>query len=130
MVRVIMFKGKTPDDLGKLTLEEFSKLVKSRPRRAIKRMSNSFKELIEKADEMKKSGSKKAVRTATREAVIIPQWLGMTFAVYDGKKFNEFVIGPEHMGHRLGDFSHTVKHVAHSAPGIRATRGSKFLAVK
>ena len=34
------------------------------------------------------------------------------------------------LGHRLGQYSHTTKRVIHSDPGIRATRGSKFLAMK
>lgn len=129
MARIFSYKGKTSEDLQKMTLEEFSKLIKSRPRRAIKRMSASYKALITLADEAKKSGNKK-VRTHTREAVIIPSWIGMTFSVYDGKSYKDVPITVEIVGHRLGDFAHTTKHVQHSAPGIRATRGSKFLAVK
>ncbi len=130
MARIFTFRGKTSEDLQKLSLEDFSKMIKSRPRRAIKRMSASYKELMALAEEAKKSGSNKPIRTHTREAVIIPRWIGLTFAVYDGKAFKDVVITPEILGHRLGDFAHTTKHVQHSAPGIRATRGSKFLAVK
>ena len=65
-----------------------------------------------------------------REAVILPGWVGLKFGVHDGKEFKELAITPEMVGHRLGEFVFTVKRVVHSAPGIRATRGSKFLAVK
>ncbi|MHB1830341.1 MAG: ribosomal protein S19 family protein [Candidatus Micrarchaeaceae archaeon] len=130
MARIFTYKGRTVEDLQKLKLSEFSKLIKSRNRRAITRMSSSYKSLILKAEKAKKSGSAKSVRTHTREAVILPSWVSMKFAVYDGKSFQEMVIAPEMLGHRLGEFVYTVKHVVHSAPGIRATRGSKFLAVK
>ncbi len=128
MARVFTFKGKTIEELQAMKLEEVAKLLKSRPRRAILRMSASYKEILKKAERSKKTG--KAVRTHTREAVILPGWVGMKFAVYNGKAFQELNIGPEMIGHRLGEFAYTVKHVVHSAPGIRATRGSKFLAVK
>lgn len=130
MVRVVTFRGKTGEELQKLTMEQFAMMLKSRNRRALKRMSNSYKDLIAKADEMRKSGAKKAVKTHVREAVILPSWIGMTFSVHNGKVFQDLPITTEHIGHRLGDFVYTTKHVQHSAPGIRATRGSKFLAVK
>ncbi len=130
MVRIFTFRGKTLEELQAMKLDDFSKLLKSRQRRALKRMSYSYKSLIVKAEKVRKSGSGKVVRTQTREALVIPSWVSMKFAVYDGKAFQEMTIGPEMIGHRIGEFVYTVKRVVHSAPGIRATRGSKFLAVK
>jgi small subunit ribosomal protein S19 len=130
MARIFTFKGKTIEELQAMKLEDVSKLLKSRQRRAVKRMSASYKEIIGKVDKSRKGGGTKVVRTHTREAVILPGWVGLKFAVYNGKTFQELNIGPEMIGHRLGEFAYTVKHVVHSAPGIRATRGSKFLAVK
>lgn len=129
MVRIATFRGKNAEDLQKMSLEDFSKLLKSRPRRAVKRMSSSYKELINKIEAAKKAGNKK-VKTQVREAVILPSWIGMTIAVHNGKVYQDLNITTELLGHRLGDFAYTTKHVQHSAPGIRATRGSKFLAVK
>ena len=130
MARIFLYKGKSIEDLQKMSLEEFSKQIKSRNRRAIKRMSASYKSLIAKADEARKAGAGKVIKTDIREAVILPSWVGMTFAVHNGKEFKELSITPEIVGHRLGEFVYTTKNVQHSAPGIRATRGSKFLAVK
>lgn len=130
MARIFTFRGKTLEELQGLKLEEFAKLVKSRQRRAIKRMSPAYKAIIEKADRVKKAGSGKTVKMHLREAVVLPSWVGMKFAVHDGKAFQEMTVTPEMMGHRIGEFVYTVKRVVHSAPGIRATRGSKFLAVK
>jgi len=130
MARIFTFRGKTVEELQAMKLDDFSKMLKSRQRRAIKRMGYSYKSLITKADKVRKSGSAKTVRTHIREAVVLPAWVNMKFAVYDGKSFQELTIAPDMIGHRLGEYVYTVKHVVHSAPGIRATRGSKFLAVK
>ncbi len=129
MARVFSFKGKSLEELQALSTAEFSKLVKSRERRSIKRMGMSYKELLSKVEKAKKTG-KQVVKTHIREAVILPSWIGMKFAVHNGKEFKELYITPEMLGHRLGEFVFTTKRVLHSAPGIRATRGSKFLSVK
>ncbi len=130
MARVFTFRGKTVEELQALKLEDFAKLVKSRQRRAIKRMGYAYKSVIDKADKVKKSNSGKVIKIHAREAVVLPAWVGMKFAVHDGKAFQEFTVSPDMIGHRIGEFVYTVKRVVHSAPGIRATRGSKFLAVK
>lgn len=130
MARAFSFRGKSAEELQKLDIAQFSKLLKSRQRRSIRRMGVQYKALVAKVEKARKKGNGKTIRTHIREAVILPQWIGMKFAVYNGKTFDEINIGPEMMGHRLGEYAYTVKHVQHSAPGIRATRGSKFLAVK
>ena len=112
-----------------MSLADYSKIITARQRRAIKRMSLEYKQLIDNAAEAKRGGGK-VVKTRLREAVILPSWVGSKFAVHDGKEFKEMLITPEMLGHRLGEFAYTTKRVVHSAPGIRATRGSKFLSVK
>ncbi len=111
-------------------MEEYLKMVNSRERRSIKRNSTNYKKLIEKAEAFKRGNSAKGVRTQLREAVIVPSWVGMKFEVYDGKEYKQLHITANMLGHRLGEYTYTTKRVMHSAPGIRATRGSKFLAVK
>jgi small subunit ribosomal protein S19 len=128
--RIFNFRGKTTEDLQKVSIEEYSKLVTARQRRQIKRMPEEYKALIARVNEAKKAGSTKAIKTTLREALILPSWVGMKFGIHDGKEFKEFTISNEMLGHRLGEFSFTTKRVVHSAPGIKATRGSKFLAVK
>ncbi len=130
MPRIFSFRGKSLEELQKMSVADYSKLITARQRRAIKRMGQEYKALIEKVDAAKKSGSNKAIKTRVREAVILPSWVGMHIGVHDGKEFKDLLIAPEMLGHRLGEFAFTTKRVVHSAPGIRATRGSKFLAVK
>lgn len=128
MPRIYTFRGKTIEELRKLSLEEFAKLLTSRERRAMRRMGTRYKELVAKVEKEKARG--KVIKTHVREAVILPSWVGTKFGISDGKAFQEFTISEEMLGHRLGEYALTTKRVQHSAPGIRATRGSKFLAVK
>jgi small subunit ribosomal protein S19 len=130
MVERIAFKGKNAEQTAAMPNDEFNKLIKSRARRYIKRNSLQYRELMGKVNEAKAAGSKKPIRTHTRETVIIPGFIGMEFHVYDGKAFQKVHVEANMVGHRLGDFSHTTKRVQHSSPGIKATKGSKFLAVK
>ena len=130
MARIFLFRGKTPEELQKMSIEEFTKLINSRERRAMVRQGTTFQELQAKVEKYKKLGKDKALKTQVREAVILPSWLGMKFAIHNGKEWKEMTIAPEMLGHRLGEFVFSTKRVQHSAPGIRATRGSKFLSVK
>ncbi|MDE1855628.1 MAG: 30S ribosomal protein S19 [Candidatus Micrarchaeota archaeon] len=128
MARVYTWRGMTIEELQKLDVAQFSKLLKSRQRRTIKRMGMDYKRLIARVEAARKKG--KVVKTHIREAIILPSWVGMNFAIHNGKEFKQTEIRPEMLGHRLGEFAFSTKRVLHSAPGIRATRGSKFLAVK
>ena len=127
MARKFYFRGKTIEELAVLPLDQFMSLVDSRARRYLKRLPGDYRKLLSKA---KKVGTTKPIKTRIREAVIIPQWVGMTFAVHNGKEYKQFAIAPEMVGRRLGDFSHTTGRVLHSGPGVGATRGSKFLPLK
>lgn len=130
MARIFTFRGKTAEELQKLSVDDFTKLLKSRQKRAMKRMGMQYKGLVAKVEKAKASGDKKVIKTQIREALILPSWIGLSFAVHNGKEFKQIEIRPEMLGHRLGDYAFSTKRVVHSAPGIRATRGSKFLAVK
>ncbi len=128
MVERVAYRGLLSDEAKKLTDEQYLALLNSRERRFIKRNSMQFKEILEQVEKHKKKG--KPIRTHLREAVILPSWVGLTFSVYTGKDFQNIEITANMLGHRLGEFAYTTKRVVHSAPGVRATRGSKFLAQK
>ena len=130
MAEKVAFRGKLPADAAQIKFDDYVKQIKSRQRRTIKRQGLTYKRLVQKVEAMKKKGVGKPVKTHVREAVILPSWVGMTFMVHNGKEFSRVDITAGMLGHRLGEFSYTTKRVQHSAPGIRATKGSKFLAVK
>lgn len=130
MVERVAFRGKFAADAQQIKPDEYLKMIKSRQRRSIKRNGMLYRQLQEKVEAMKKKGSSKPIKTHVREAVIIPAWIGLTFKVHNGKEFQDVNVTANMLGHRLGEFAFTTKRVLHSTPGIRATKGSKFLAVK
>lgn len=132
MVRKETFRGKTEEQMKDVGIEDFLPMLTSRERRTVLRMKQNptFKKLVDKVRRMKEAGSSKTIRTHAREAVILPEWLGMKFAVYNGKQFKEIEITVRMLGRRLGDFAHSTGRVLHSGPGVGATRGSKFVPLK
>lgn len=126
MARVFSFKGKSVEELQKMSIEDFAKLISSRERRNLARgFDDEEKKFIEK---IKKSD--KAIKTHMREFVIIPIMLNKRILVHNGKEWVQVDIKPEMLGHRLGEFSMTRHRVQHSAPGVGATKSSKFLPLK
>ncbi len=70
--------------------------------------------LIKKVDEMTESGQKKLIKTWSRRSVILPEMIGHTIAVYNGKKHVPVFILENMVGHRLGEFSPTRTFKTHS----------------
>lgn len=127
-----LWKGFDEEQLVKMPLDQYLKLIDSRSRRTMERLNVNprLKQFIEEVRSSKKTNPKKAIKTHVRDAVILPEWIGMTFMVHNGKEFKRVEISIEKMGHRLGDYSHSTGRVLHSGPGVGATRGSKFVPLK
>jgi len=126
------WKGIDEENASSIGTEDFLKRITSRDRRTIARIKSNprLKKFVEKVREIRKTNPKKMIKTHVREAIILPEWLGMTFGVHNGKEFKRVEITLNKIGKRLGDFSHTTGRVAHSGPGVGATRGSKFVPLK
>ncbi len=120
------YRGKTLEDLKKLSLNELAVLLPSRQRRSFKRG------LIEQEKILLKDVRKNEpnIKTHCRDAIILPEMVGKTIKVHNGKEFIPVIIIEDMIGHYLGEFSMTRKKVMHSAPGIGATRSSAALSVK
>lgn len=130
MVDKKVFRGKISSELNNISTSEFLMLIKSRQRRTIRRNGIEYKLLKEKVVKYKENKKENPIKTQCREAVIIPSWIGLKFAVHTGKEFQQIEILPEMISHRLGEFIFTTKRVVHSAPGIGATRSSKAVSNK
>jgi small subunit ribosomal protein S19 len=121
------YKGKEWEEISKMSLEEFRKIIPARERRALKRgFTESEKKLLENI----RGNPKKFHKTHCRELVIIPEIVGVKIGVHNGKEFIAVEIKPEMIGHRLGEFALTRKKVEHSAPGFGATKSSKYVPLK
>ena len=74
--------------------------------------------LIKKVEKQVKDNSKKPIKTWSRRSMIIPEFVGQTFLVHNGKIFNSVFVTENMVGHKLGEFSPTrtfKKHGAHTA---------------
>jgi len=63
--------------------------------------------LIKKVDRARRMGERQAIKTWSRRSTILPDFVGMTFAVYDGKKHVPTFVTENMVGHKLGEFAPT-----------------------
>tara|TARA_A100001037_G_scaffold282719_1_gene287587 strand:+ start:3272 stop:3700 length:429 start_codon:yes stop_codon:yes gene_type:complete len=126
------YRGYTTEQLQALTLEEVAELFPARARRTIKRgLSTEQEKLREKARKRDPiSTASKPIRTHIRDMPILPEFIGLTFAVYDGQKFKRVKIEEDMLGYYLGEFQLTRNRVKHGQAGVGATRSSKFVPLK
>ena len=72
----------------------------------------------------------KVIRTHRREMIIIPQFVGRKFGVYNGREFVDLEILPEMIGLYFGELAPTRTSPTHTGPGVGATKSSKFMPLK
>ena len=71
--------------------------------------------LLKKVEKVKKEGKKGPVKTWSRRSMVIPDFVGYTFAVHNGRDFRQVYITEDMVGHRLGEFAPTRKFDHHGA---------------
>ncbi len=71
--------------------------------------------LLKKAEESRASGRKDVIKTWSRRSTILPQFIGLTFGVYNGRKFIPVLVTENMIGHKFGEFSATRTYHGHSA---------------
>ncbi len=131
MPKKFTYRGYTLEQLQAMPLEKFAELLPARQRRSLLRgLTPAEQRLLEKVRKYKDKGIQKPIRTHCRDMIILPEMVGMKFAVHNGKDFVVFEVLPEMIGHRLGEFSQTRKRVVHGAPGVGATRSSMYVPLK
>ena len=120
------YRGKTLEELKKLSLNELAELLPARQRRTLKRELGEQQKILLK----KIKNNENNIETHCRDAIILPEMVGKTIKVHSGKDFIPVILIGEMIGHYLGEFVLTRNRVEHSAPGIGATRSSAALSVK
>jgi small subunit ribosomal protein S19 len=120
------YRGKTLEELKKMSLNDFMLLLPARYRRSLKRGFSEQQKVLLKHIRAKKSN----IETHCKDMIILPEMVGMTIKIHKGKEFVPVMIQDEMIGHFLGEFVITRQKVEHSAPGIGATRSSAALSVK
>jgi len=76
--------------------------------------------LLKKVQEVADTKSRKVIKTWSRRSTILPDMVGLTFAVHNGKKFIPVFVTENMVGHKLGEFSPTRTFFSHS--GDRKTK--------
>lgn len=72
--------------------------------RSVKKGPFVHEKLLERINEMNKTGEKKVIKTWSRSSTIFPQMIGHTIAVHDGRKHVPVYISEDMVGHKLGEF--------------------------
>jgi len=119
------YRGLKAEELKKLNMDELMELLPSRQRRRLKRgLTKDHRRLLSKVKD------RDVVRTHLRDMIVLPEMVGKTIEIYNGKTFNQVEIIPEMVGHYLGEYSLTRGRVSHGSAGVGATRSSKFVPLK
>ena len=71
--------------------------------------------LLKKAEVTRASGRNSVIKTWSRRSTILPQFVGLTFGVYNGHKFIPVLVTEDMIGHKFGEFSPTLTFHGHSA---------------
>ena len=120
------YRGYKVDELKAMGMSELLPLMPARARRKINRGLNRSEEtLLEKI-----RGGDEKVRTHVRDMIVMPEMIGKTIEIYNGKEFLKVEFQPESVFHYLGEFALTRHKVTHGSAGIGATRGSKYVPLK
>ena len=71
--------------------------------------------LLEKVESAQKTGDRKLIKTWSRRSTITPDFIGLTLAVHNGRKFVTVFVTENMVGHKLGEFAPTRTFVVHPA---------------
>ena len=71
--------------------------------------------LLQKADKVRSSKRNEVIRTWSRRSTILPQFVGITFGVYNGHKFVPVLVTENMIGHKFGEFAPTRTYYGHAA---------------
>ena len=71
--------------------------------------------LIKKAETVKNSGRNDVIKTSSRRSTILPEFVGLSFAVHNGKRFIPVNVSEDMVGHKFGEFSPTRTFHGHTA---------------
>ena len=81
--------------------------------------------LIKKVEKLKDQSNKAPIKTWSRRSTIIPEFVGISFLIHNGKKFIPIKISEEMVGHKLGEFSPTRQFSGHTPADKKAAEDSR-----
>lgn len=81
--------------------------------------------LLQKVEELNQARQKKVIKTWSRASMIIPEFVGHTIAIHNGKNFIPVYVSENMVGHKLGEFAPTRVYRGHSGHRKEARSGKK-----
>jgi small subunit ribosomal protein S19 len=90
--------------------------------RSIKKGPYVHPKLAKKVEAVQRSGAQTVIRTWSRASMIMPDMVGLTFGVHDGRRHVPVFVTENMVGHRLGEFSPTRTYRGHLGRSERSTR--------
>jgi len=91
--------------------------------RSIKKGPHVDERLLAKVERQQRTGNREPIKTWSRDCTIVPDFIGHTFLVHNGRQFPKLFVTEDMVGHKLGEFSPTRVFKGHS--GGRAKAGAK-----
>ncbi len=91
--------------------------------RSVKKGPFVEEKLLKKVEDARRTGTRQAIRTWSRRSTVMPDFVGLTFAVYDGKKHAPVFITENMVGHKLGEFAPTRVFRKHG--GVKAKKAAE-----
>ncbi len=76
--------------------------------------------LMKKAEKQKNDSNKKPIKTWSRKSTIIPDFVGLSFLIYNGKKFIPLTVSEDMVGHKFGEFAPTRQFFGHTPADKKA----------
>jgi len=117
--KVWIYRGKTLEELNEMSLSELADILPARQRRSIKRGLDEGKKKI-----IKKLHKLDSIETHVRDMIVLPQFVGKTIKIHNGKEFMPVIIQEDMIGCFFGELSQTRKKVQHNSPGVGASKSS------
>ncbi len=128
MPREFLYRGYTIDELRSMSMDDFIRLLPARQRRSLRRGLTPAQRIF--LEKIRSTPPDKPLRTHCRDMIILPEMVGRTIFVHNGREFVPVRITEKMIGHYLGEFAITNKPVKHGRPGVGASRSSMYIPLK
>ena len=86
--------------------------------------------LIKKVEKLKNETNKKPIKTWSRKSTIIPDFVGFSFLIHNGRKFISITISEDMVGHKLGEFAPTRTFTGHTPADKKALKDAQVVKKK
>jgi small subunit ribosomal protein S19 len=88
--------------------------------RSLKKGPHVDERLLAKVERQQRGGKKEPIQTWSRDCTIVPEFIGATFAIHNGRQFIKLYVTEDMVGHKLGEFAPTRTFRGHSGGKAKA----------